>query len=277
MPAEIDLHCHTTCSDGSCTVDEVLHLARARGLAAIAVTDHDTFAGVPRAVALGEIVGVQVIPGIEISSRDPATGRKVHILGYGCRDPEPVEQLCRCTLRSRNEGSLRSARSIADMYHLPLEILLPQGDMSTCLYKQHIMQGLMNAGLTDEMFGELFHRLFSSHGGLAFQKTEYPSAWEAVEAVRAAGGLAVLAHPDAYDSMALLRELVRQKKLDGIEVYHPRNTPEHMLEMEALCREEDLLATGGSDFHGRFGRPVCLAACTAPSGTLERMLSIINL
>ena len=274
MPAEsftADLHCHTQYSDGSCTVAEVLALAKARGLSAIAVTDHDTFAGVAEAVALGESLGIRVIPGLEISSRDPKTGRKVHILGYLCRDPEPVERLCRRTLRSRNAGSVRSAQVIAELYHLPLSFLLARRGRSTCLYKQHLMQALMDAGVTNEMFGEVFRYLFTSNGGVAFSKTEYPDVEEAIDAVHEAGGLAVLAHPNAYHSEDLLADLVRRKKLDGVEVYHPRNLPESVPQFEVLCRENGLLMTGGSDFHGSFGRTVSLGTCCAPEESLQRL------
>lgn len=276
MPAEpfvADLHNHTQYSDGSCTVSEVLELVKTRGLSAVSITDHDTFAGVAEAVALGKAIGVEVIPGVEISSRDPETGRKVHILGYLCRDPEPVERICRRTLRSRNEGSVRSAQVISEIYHLPLSFLLTRRGCSTSLYKQHLMQALMDAGVTNEMFGEVFHRLFSSKGGLAFSKTEYPDVKDAIDAVHEAGGLAVLAHPNAYHSEDLLNELVRLKKLDGIEVYHPRNLPECIPLFEEMCREHDLLMTGGSDFHGSYGRPVLPGTCSASKQTIDKLLS----
>lgn len=279
MPAEpftADLHNHTQYSDGSCTVSEVLQLAKARGLSAVSITDHDTFAGTAEAAALGKAIGIGVIPGIEISSRDPVTGRKVHILGYLCRDPEPVERICRRTLRSRNEGSVRSAQILAELYRLPLSFLLARRGRSTSLYKQHLMQALMDAGVTNEMFGEVFHRLFSSKGGLAFSKTEYPDAEEAIDAVHEAGGLAVLAHPNAYHSEDLLNELVRRGKLDGIEVFHPRNLPESIPLFEGLCREHRLLMTGGSDFHGSYGRPVLPGTCSASRQTYEYLSSLAD-
>ena len=96
-----DLHCHTMRSDGAVLPEELVRLAAAAGLPVVAITDHDTLSGTPELVSLGKELGVQVVPGVELSTLDPKTGRKAHILVYGIRNPEPITALCDEICRSR--------------------------------------------------------------------------------------------------------------------------------------------------------------------------------
>ena len=100
-----DLHCHTKLSDGSVGIEELISLAKRRGLKAIAITDHDTFAGAIRGVNIGKRLGITVIPGAELSAIDPATGRKVHIVCYNCEVAARLEGVCHRTLESRKKAA----------------------------------------------------------------------------------------------------------------------------------------------------------------------------
>lgn len=268
-----DLHCHTTCSDGTDTVEELVFMAKARGLSAVAVTDHDTFAGVRRAIQAGKQNGIRVVPGIEISTRDAKTGRKAHILCYGCPHPEQLELLCRRTVESRQQAALQMIQRVAQMYPISLEMVQRRAQGSQSLFKQHILHALMDAGYAHEIFGELFEKLFDSRRGLAYLPVTYPETREVLHAIRAAGGVAVLAHPGEYNSYALLEELAAAHQIQGVEVSHPRNKPGDEERFRAVAARYGLLITGGTDFHGAYTKvPHPLGTCTATDEELAALL-----
>lgn len=245
-----DLHCHTELSDGSTSVRDVVELAAKSGLNTLAITDHDTMAGCAEARAIGEKLGIRVIPGVEISSVDPSSGRKVHILCYAPERPELLKPMLDASLENRNRAMRESIEIVEQLYPISSKMMLRHAENSTCIYKQHVMQTLMEAGFADEIFGELFKKLFSSRDGIAFRRVEYPDVYEALKTAIAAGGAVVMAHPSEYDGMELLKELCSMGMLDGIEISHPRNREEDKRVMHELARKYDLAVTGGTDFHG---------------------------
>lgn len=254
-----DLHCHTKMSDGSVGIEELVSLAKRRGLTAIAITDHDTFAGAVRGVNVGKRLGIQVVPGAEISTRDTATGKKVHILCYNCESTARLEGLCRRTLENRKKAAASMLRRVMRYYPITPELVVRCATGSAAVYKQHIMHALIDAGFADAFFGEIYQRLFNPETGVARESVEYPDTREAIDLVHSAGGIAVLAHPYVYDSMDLMKALVAEDRLDGIETEHPRQTEEQRATLRAFASTYHLLATGGSDFHGMYGsasRPV---------------------
>ena len=258
-PLACDLHCHTKMSDGSVGIEELISLAKRRGLTAIAITDHDTFAGAVRGVNVGKRLGIRVIPGAEISTRDTKTGRKVHILCYNCESTARLEGLCRRTLESRKRAATSMVRKVMRYYPITPELVVRCATGSTAVYKQHIMHALLDAGFADSIFGEVFHRLFDRETGVAVETVEYPDTREAIDLIHSAGGIAVLAHPYVYNSIDLMQELVAEDRLDGIEVEHPRQTAEQRETLHAFAKTYHLLVTGGTDFHGMYGsssRPV---------------------
>lgn len=125
-------------------------------------------------------------------------------------------------------------------------MILRRAEGSTNIYKQHVLQALMDAGYASEMFGEVFKKLYDSKTGIAYEKVDYPDIDTVMDAVDAAEGIAVLAHPSEYRSMDLLRELCRNHRIRGVEVYHPRNTEEDKAEMLRLAEKYDLAVTGGT-------------------------------
>ena len=246
----IDLHCHTRYSDGSTPLEEVVALASLRGVDTLAITDHDTMAGCAAALQCGAEQGVRIIPGVEISAADVKRGGKAHILCYAPEHPERLQPLLDATTKSRREAMLVSVEKVVRLYPVSREMILRRAEGSTNIYKQHVLQALMDAGYAPEMFGEVFRRLYDSNNGAAYVRVQYPSVPEVMEAIRWAGGRAVLAHPGEYHNMELLAELAKDKLLCGVEVYHPRNTPEDQAAMHEIAARYGLAETGGTDFHG---------------------------
>ena len=268
-----DLHCHSRISDGSLGVEEIISIARRRGLSAIAITDHDAVVSATRAVVVGKRLGIPVIHGVELSAKDPSTKRKVHILAYLCDTPDRLEGLCRRTNANRKAAANAMIQKVLRYFPIIPESIARCASGSTTIYKQHIMHALMDAGYADSFFGDTYQKLFSSHGGRAYIPVEYPDVDEVIDLIHSAGGLAVLAHPYTYDSIDLMHQLVEQKKLDGVEVWHPRNNAEQTAYLQDFANAHHLLMTGGSDFHGMYtNSPRPLGSYSAPDETIQLML-----
>ncbi len=246
-----DLHCHTKMSDGSTCIDEVIMIAKRRGIKTISITDHDTFAGSIRGKILGKRLGIEVITGAEISAYDYKRNRKVHVLCYLCSNPERLEKLFRKTSESRKKASLIMLQQIMKIYPINPDMVARRAQGSTNIFKQHIMHALIDAGYSPSIYGNLYNKLFNSQTGLAAKIVEYPDIYEVIEEIHSAGGLAILAHPNVYDSFDLLGELV-DYKLDGVEVWHPSNNPGDEERLMAFAKQYNLLMTGGTDFHGMY-------------------------
>lgn len=271
-PLSCDLHCHTKLSDGSVGIEELVALAKRRNLKAIAITDHDTFAGAVRGVNIGKRLGVTVIPGAELSATDPATGRKVHVLCYNCEAPARLEGLCHRTLENRKRTSTESLRKVMRYYPIIPELVVRCATGSAAVYKQHIMHALMEAGYADGLFGDTFIRLFGREKGVAVAQTEYPDVREVIDLIHSAGGIAVLAHPYVYDSIDLMHALVEEGRLDGIEVIHPRQNDEQRATLQTFAEQHGLLVTGGSDFHGMYSKGARALGSTSVDDTLAEAL-----
>ena len=240
-----DLHIHSVVSDGCDSIETIIELAQEKKLDIIAVTDHDTtshFNQIPQNTA------VKVLCGIEISAKDNL-GRKTHILGYNLGQPEYVTRLTQPLLEARNRNSEKQAEIlIKHGYRIELD-KLDRAD-GTYLYKQHIMNYLVSTGQADEMFGDFYYSTFKN-GGICHFDIEYIDALEAVEAVKAAGGLAVLAHSGQQQNFDLIPELV-EHGLDGLEFNHHANSEKDKQIIKECAESYNLFLTGGSDYHGRY-------------------------
>ncbi len=269
-----DLHCHTKLSDGALGIDDLLVLAKRSGITTLAITDHDCLAGTIRAKIIGERFGITVIPAVELSCTDQKRGSKAHLLCYFPDKPERLEGLCRRNSVTRKNASKMMALKVAQRYPITPDFIVKCASGSTNLYKQHIMRALMEAGYTTTIFGELFDKLFtkSSPENILVEAT-YPSPQETLEAIHDAGGIAVLAHPGFYDSFELLDELI-ELGLDGVEVWHPENTPEQQELLKKIAKKHHLVMTGGSDFHGAFNaKPTRLGECGPDEDALAALFS----
>ena len=219
--SRLDLHLHTTHSDGSCTPTEIIGLAHQAGVTALAITDHDIMTGVTEAVAAGQACGIEVIPGVEVSST--AGSSELHILGYflDWQDSDLSERLK--TLR--NGRHRRNPLIIERLQLLGIDITYDEVRAlagSDSVGRPHIARVLMDKRVVASA-KEAFDR-FLAEGKPAYVPRELPSPAEAIRWIKAARGLAVLAHPTWVKvTEQPLIDLVRQLKsdgLDGVEVYY---------------------------------------------------------
>ncbi len=249
--SRIDLHLHTTHSDGSCSTREVMNFAKQAGVVALAITDHDIIDGVPEATTIGKELGIDVVPGIEISSR--LGDNELHILGYFL---DWTDALLAQRLKTlRDSRHLRNPRIVQRLNELGIpmtydEVRALAGTES--VGRPHIARLLMEKKFVTSA-KEAFDR-YLANGRPAFVDRELPQPAEAVQWIRDAGGVPVLAHPTWVRTSADgLRTLVRDLKgmgLGGIEVHYSTHTPSQTNEYLELAKQCDLLVTGGSDFHG---------------------------
>lgn len=268
-----DLHCHTRLSDGTMGIEDLIILAQKSKIETIAITDHDCLAGTVRGKLIGERHGVKVIPGVELSAYDYERNAKVHMLCYLPESPNRLEGLCRRTSMARKRAGQMMLVKAAAKFPISTEYVLKCATGSTNIFKQHIMQALMDAGYTGELYGKLYEDLFSAQSEESIvSKVKYPDVFEVLEAIQEAGGIAVLAHPGLYDNYALIPELV-EAGLDGLEVWHPRHDAGDIDRLENIAAHYDLLMTGGTDFHGAYSyRPITLGACGTSKEHLDKLL-----
>lgn len=255
----IDLHTHSRISDGSYTVEELIRSAASIGLTHLALTDHDTTAGTEQAMKLSEQHGLHVLPGIEISAFDYKRGRRAHILGLMIKPGHSsLERLCAPLREARHEASRRMVQLlIAAGYPLEWERIEQRASGGTGVYKQHIMLELIELGLEQRIYGPLYKALFSRGGGdvppgVAYVPLQYIDSFDAIAAIREAGGIPIIAHPGQYDSFDAIPEWV-EAGLQGIEVYHPLHGSKEVERSKAIAEQFGLISTGGSDFHGHWG------------------------
>ncbi len=268
-----DLHCHSKLSDGSMGLDDLIYYGKRAGLDVISVTDHDTMAGVARAVVLGKRYGIDVIPGAEISCYDPDNGRRVHILCYFPQKPNRLEALFHKTLTSRNNAGKIMLERVMKQYPITEEHVMRYANSSKAIYKPHIMQALIDLGYDSKIYGDLFEHIFSRSSPYNLSEpVEYPSVYEVLDYIKIAKGIPVMAHPSMYKSLELLEKLAKEKKIMGLEMDHPKNKAEDRPLMEELAKEYGLIKTGGTDFHGyNRGKAYPLASCITMDDELRKL------
>lgn len=268
-----DLHCHTKLSDGSVGIEDLIVIAHKSGIDTIAITDHDCLAGTVRGQIIAKRYGVTVIPGVEISSFDSEAGKKVHILSYLAEKPDRLEGICKRTSVTRKRAGQIMMLKVAARFPVSNEFIVSHASGSTNLFKQHIMHALIDAGYTNEIYGDLYNALFSPDSETnLLAPIKYPEVKEVIDEIHGAGGIAVLAHPYKYDNIPELEKYI-ELGLDGVEVWHPSANSENIREATELCTEHKLLMTGGSDFHGMYGRyNVTLGTCTTPDEHVDKLL-----
>ena len=271
MPA--DLHCHTRLSDGSLGIEDLILLAKRSGVDTIAITDHDCLAGTVRGKIIGERHGITVVPGVEISAYDAEHEKKVHILCYLAENPDRLEGLCRRNSLARRKASQLMVVKASQRYPISSELVLKCAAGSTNIYKQHILHALMECGYSTEIFGNMYDDLFNKDNpDNIIVQPKFPDPLEVLEAIHEAGGIAILAHPGAYDNFDILPTLI-ENGLDGVEVWHPRNSEEVREKLISIAKKHSLLMTGGSDFHGMYSSKIThLADCTTPDENLAALM-----
>lgn len=270
-----DLHCHTRMSDGSMGIEEIVAYAKRMGLDFLAITDHDTMAGVKRASVLCNRYGISLIPGLELSVMDKTRNRKAHILCYLPDKTVLIDSLCSKITSSRSKVGQKMALEVMKYYPIVIENILKFSQGSLCIYKQHIMCALIEAGYTNEMFGDLFKDLFDTKHGRVYEPVEYPDVESALKIVKSSGAIAVLAHPGVYSSFELAEEMAEKKLISGIELNHPKNTEEDKKQILELCDKYGLITTGGTDFHGMYAkRPNPIGTCLSTDKQISDLFAL---
>ena len=255
-PAQVDLHTHTLRSDGLLTPAELVAAAAGAGVRLLAITDHDTLAGVRELRQGGDIpAGIEVVPGIEINTvvkdRDHVMEGEVHVLGIGV-DPED-EALEAALSRQRDARRLRFDRIVARLRELGMPIdaaleTLPATTDEDALGRPRVARALIAAGHASSV-EDAFNRHLS-RGRTAYVPREGLGAREAIAAIRSAGGLASLAHyAEAPAHLAFVRELV-DMGLNGLEVHYRAYDAETVQTMRRIASDLGLTWTGGTDYHG---------------------------
>lgn len=269
----IDLHLHSTASDGTLSPEGVVAAALEAGLHLVSLTDHDTVAGVGPATRAAEGTGLRVIPGIEVSATWDQG--EVHLLGYGVQPDHPD-----LLAHGAWAGSLRVARMEAMVDRLRaqgLEVTMEAveslaGEDRESLARPHLARALQEAGYVEHTW-EAFDR-YIGDGHEAYVPTNLLPVEEAIELVLRAGGVPVWAHPPEEAMDALLPRM-RRAGLEGLEVYRPRWGAEKVKRLERRARSAGLLVTGGSDWHGPEGGE--LGSFTVGAGQVAGLLERLAL
>lgn len=263
--ATVDLHLHSTASDGMLPPAAVVSAARVVGLSAIALTDHDTVDGVAEARATAEHAGIRFVAGIELSAEED--GVEIHILGLHLAD---VASLHDRLLELRAERMDRARAIVARLAELGVSIsydAVLAHAAGGAVGRPHVARAMMDAGAVRD-FREAFDRYLGAARPAFIPKKKLTVA-DAVQMIHAAGGLAVWAHPGTHAGDPLL-STVSAAGLDGLEVLHPSHGPEMVSRLAALCEARDLVPSGGSDWHATPGATRTLGSQSVPFEWLER-------
>lgn len=250
MKLYCDLHIHTVHSDGLLTVSEVIKKARENGLHIISITDHDTVGGVGIALEISKVEGIMVIPGIEISAESKDFG-EVHVLGYFINwKHKNFVRYFEYSYESRLERIYKIVKRLNDLgIRIDFSEILNEfkKDGNSNLGRPHIAQILVKKGYVkdcDEAFDN-----YLGKGRPAYVEREKISVEDAISLITNAGGIPVIAHPGGKLSLDYIIYLKR-KGLMGVEVWYPKHTEKDVEDLLDLCNRENLIPTGGSDFHG---------------------------
>jgi hypothetical protein len=263
--AYVDLHAHSTASDGSKTPTAVVTAARAAGLAAIALTDHDTAAGVDEAVEAGRGLGVRVIPGVELSAMDGE--REIHILALHLTQIGAIEEPLRAFRDSR---VVRAEQIVAKLHALGVPITMDAvlaHAAGGAIGRPHVARALIDEGWARDS-RDAFDRYLGA-GKPAFVAKLRLSVAEAIELAHRAGGLAILAHPGPEGRREPI-ERYAALGLDGVEVRHPGHSAEDVSRIGTLVDFLGLVPSGGSDWHGASDGPRVLGSMRVPAEWLVR-------
>jgi predicted metal-dependent phosphoesterase TrpH len=244
----IDLHLHTTASDGTCSPEDLVERAAAAGLTVMSVTDHDTMAAVPAVAAAAARLGITCIPGIELTS--VWDERDVHVLGYFvCPDAIGLKELI-ADMRRARVGRARLILALLAQAGARIDMaarLEAAADGGPTIARPEIARALVAAGFVTTV-SEAFER-FLAQGRPAFVPHRGPSPMDAVVRILEAGGIASLAHPGPANRDELIPQL-KEAGLGAIEAYHSDHDEAARARYVQMARDLGLAVTGGSDFHG---------------------------
>ena len=249
-----DLHAHTTASDGSYTPTQLVAYAQKKGLSALAVTDHETTAGLAEALAWGREIGMRVIPGIELGTAEE--GHTIHMVGLFINPESPcLREVMAWQLESRHQRNREMIQKLMDLgFRISFEDFqdLPQG---TLLTRAHIADKLAQHGYGANQ--KEVGAKYLDQGCIGYVQRKILPTQQCIDAIHGAGGLAIVAHPNQLSrsnrdrGVEICRKLLA-KGADGVEVRYCEFDEDWRQRAEALAVETGCLRSGGSDFHGRF-------------------------
>ena len=265
MAPRFDLQSHSTHSDGALSAAEVVQRAAEAGVELLALSDHDTISGVAEAIETGERVGVRIVPAVEISAVDEGApvGRELHILGYNIdHTGPPMTDSLVGFLADREKRTLRMRDGLREagleLDETEIEQRIAAGKP---IGRPHLAGAVLSAPanaqrLADEQIDDVgsLIRGYLIEGRPAFRLRETPTVAEAIEAIHAAGGVAIWAHPfwDVKDSAEVLESIDRFRVLgiDGVEAFYVEHDEPQTRLLAERCAELGLLSTGSADYHG---------------------------
>ncbi|MEA2071234.1 MAG: PHP domain-containing protein, partial [Asgard group archaeon] len=255
---EIDLHLHTTASDGTFTPSEMVKFAKVKGLSAIAITDHDTVNGVPEAIYAGKKEKLEVISGIEFSTE--YHNQSIHIVGLfvDYLDKELLK-LTKEIVQSRKTRAIKMIEKINALDEgNPLTIQEIEKKADGLIGKLHIANTMVEKGYADTI-DEIFEKYLKRDAKCYVPRFKL-SPKQAIEFLNKKKAIPILAHPGLYDFLDLKQFLIKHKShgLKGIEVYYPSHSPKYQQKLKELAKELNLCVSGGSDCHGEVNNdPLC--------------------
>lgn len=273
MPGPIDLHTHSSVSDGTESPTELIASGVLAGLGVLAITDHDSTAGWREAGAAAQGTGLTVIPGMELSTNNgPAS---VHILAYLFDPDDPMIRTETARIRDgRLHRAERIVQKIAADYNITWSDVLAQSVNGATLGRPHIADALVANGVVPDR-SAAFESILHWRSGY-FENYYAPSPLEGVRMIVAAGGVAVLAHPATGGRYRVMEEALISSLVDaglgGLEIGHRDNTEDGKARLIELAAAYDLIVTGSSDYHGA-GKTNRLAENSTEPGAFERILA----
>jgi len=266
----VDLHTHSTASDGVLPPDRVVAAAHAAGISALALTDHDTVAGIPLAAVAGEALGVRVVPGVELSAHDG--NREIHILALHVTRHGLLESRLEFFREGRRQRSVQIVERLKELgLDVTVEMVMDEaGDAA--VGRPHIARAMIRAGSARD-FRDAFDRYLGA-GRPAFVAKQRLEVADAIAIAHEAGALAIWAHPGSDGRRARLEPLVALG-LDGVEVRHPGHMVEDVNRLSALTDFFGLVPSGGSDWHGLAEGPRTIGAMRIPAAWLARQDALV--
>jgi 3',5'-nucleoside bisphosphate phosphatase len=269
--AFVDLHAHSTASDGSRAPADVIREAKRIGLAAIALTDHDTVAGIAEAISVGEDLGVRVVPGVELSAVEGDV--ETHILGLHLSDTRELEAKLIALREMRRTRAERMVKRLNELgVRIELASVLEQA-AGGAIGRPHVARAMIAEGWAVD-FRDAFDR-YLGNGRPAYVTKERLAVSEATTLIHRAGGLAILAHPSHSGTLERIAAFVEQG-MDGVEVRHPSHSADDTARLAALVEHFSLVPSGGSDWHGSSDGPRTLGMMRVPAEWLGRQDSRIR-